>query len=622
MERISDVPYLVKTLLGAFTLGISVVVMAVPEGLPMMIAVVLSSNIKRMTKDNVLVRKPVGIEAAGSMNILFTDKTGTLTEGRLSVKELIFADSGEGIKASRLAQYSRTCAELCSLQAVYNTTATLVPSRGGRKSALGGNSTERAMLESLGAGAPVEFEVSWRLPFDSASKFSAVRLVKKKGVTLIKGAPEKLMGYIRNAYTRTGVAEFDRYAFEKRISHCMSQGRRVILLAESDEGDMEKIKLGQLGTLTLVCAVVLSDRPREDARRSVEALHSAGIQVVMITGDSRDTATAIAGELSLLREGGLVLESSQLAQLSDGELEKILPRLCVVARALPSDKSRLVKISERMGLVVGMTGDGINDAPALRHADVGFAMGSGTQVAKDASDVIILDNALSSIVKAVLYGRNIFKSIRKFICLQLMMNFCAVGISMIGPFIGIDAPVTVVQMLWINIIMDTLGGLAFAGEAVSRECMKERPKRRDEPILNGYMINQIVVQGAFTVGLYLVFLCSDRIRGLFRAADDDIYVLTAFFALFIFSSVFNCFNARSDRLWLFSGIGKNKTFIFIMCAVLEIQIMFIYLGGDVLRTAPLTPRELGITMLLALSVFPADFLRKTILRAMKKREGY
>lgn len=194
-------------------------------------------------------------------------------------------------------------------------------------------------------------------------------------------------------------------------------------------------------------------------------LRGAGIHVVMITGDSAETAGAIARECGIVGGGvDMILESSELARLTDGRLAELLPRIGVIARALPSDKSRLVRVAQDAGLVVGMTGDGINDAPALKRADIGFAMGSGTQVAKDAGDIVILDDNLASIAHAVLYGRNIFKSIRKFITLQLTMNFCAVGVSMIGPFLGIDAPVTVVQMLWINIIMDTLGGLAFAGE--------------------------------------------------------------------------------------------------------------------------------------------------------------
>jgi magnesium-transporting ATPase (P-type) len=275
-----------------------------------------------------------------------------------------------------------------------------------------------------------------------------------------------------------------------------------------------------------------------------------------------------------------------------------------------------------MGLVAGMTGDGINDAPALKRADIGFSMGSGTEVAKDAGDIIIIDNNLSSIAKAVLYGRTIFKSIRKFITLQLTMNFCAVGISMIGPFIGFDSPVTVVQMLWINIIMDTLGGLAFAGEAPRASYMTENPKRRDEPILNGYMINQITVSSTFTIGAYIFFLLSPKMRMLFRYSPDNIYLLTAFFALFIFTSVLHCFNCRTDRLKIFSGISRNKGFIAIIALVCLVQIGFIYLGGAVLRTAPLTSEELKITLLFSLCVIPIELMRKLIARIVGKKNGF
>jgi magnesium-transporting ATPase (P-type) len=249
-------------------------------------------------------------------------------------------------------------------------------------------------------------------------------------------------------------------------------------------------------------------------------------------------------------------------------------------------------------------------------------MGSGTQVAKDAGDVIIMDDNLASICRAVLYGRSIFKSIRKFITLQLTMNFSAVGISMICPlFLGIDSPVTVVQMLWINIIMDTLGGLAFAGEAPLASYMDEAPKRRNEPILNGYMINQIVILGSFTVALCLAFLRFPSITSRFRYSPDNIYLLTAFFALFIFASIFNCFNARTDRLRLLSGISKNKAFSLIMSAVCAIQIGFVYLGRSVLRTAPLPPSELLFTLLLSLLVIPADLVRKFILKRLFKKRG-
>lgn len=269
-----------------------------------------------------------------------------------------------------------------------------------------------------------------------------------------------------------------------------------------------------------------------------------------------------------------------------------------------------------------MTGDGINDAPALRRADVGFAMGSGTQVAKDAGDIVILDNRLSSIVRAVLYGRTVFKSIRKFITLQLTMNFSAVGVTMICPFLGIDSPVTVVQMLWINLIMDTLGGLAFAGEPPLQAYMREPPKRRDESILNRYMVNEIALLGGATVAVCLLFLKHPLITSQFRATEGNLCLLTAFFALFIFSSVFNCFNARTDRLGLFAGLKKNPVFLGIMLAVLVIQLLFVYLGGAVLRTMPLTPHELLLTMLISFSVFPLELLRKLFWRCLHGKKGY
>ena len=397
-------------------------------------------------------------------------------------------------------------------------------------------------------------------------------------------------------------------------------GGRVILLTLSDRMPSRS---GDLGELTLLCAVLLRDPVRPQAKRAVRSLQGAGIQVVMITGDHRETAKKIAAETGILSASHLlILESAELSRLSDEELTRLLPRLAVVARALPSDKSRLVRVAQSAERVVGMTGDGVNDAPALKRADVGFAMGTGTSVAREAGDIIILDNDLSSIAKAVLYGRTIFKSIRKFITLQLTMNLSAVGISMIAPFVGVNAPVTVVQMLWINVIMDTLGGLAFAGEPPLDSYMKEKPKRRDEPILNGYMIHQILFLGLFSIALCLFFLLHPFVGSHFRLAPDDLCLLTAFFALFIFTSVLHCFNARTDRLRLFAGISKNRAFLGIIALVCFVQILFIYLGGSVLRTMPLTPSELRFTLLLSLLVLPAELLRKLLWRLSGKKGGF
>ncbi len=619
--KLTDLQFMFSHLLHALTLGLTVVVVAVPEGLPMMIAVVLSSNVKRMVRDQVLVRKPVGLESAGSMNILFTDKTGTLTEGKMSVGQIYLGDgeSFEGISAlSKTTVFGEYL-----LSALGNTTSKLSGKR-----AIGGNSTDKAILESV-IGREVSappFSAIKIIPFDSEKKFSAALLsIGDKRRLFIKGAPEKLLPGVRNYLDRDGVVRsFSPTVTEKICESLTGKGKRVLLIAESADGFINsRFADGDFGSLTMICLITLEDKIRKTASDSVGRLRSAGIQVVMITGDNKETARHIASACGILGGGiDTVLTGGELSRLSDSQLKEILPRLGVVARALPADKSRLVRISQELDLVVGMTGDGVNDAPALKRADVGFSMGGGTQVAKEAGDIIILDNDLSSIGAAVLYGRNIFKSIRKFISLQLMMNFCAVGVSMICPFLGYDAPVTVVQMLWINIIMDTLGGLAFAGEPALESCMKEKPKRRDEPILNAYMIYEIVFGGGFTVALCIAFLKIPEITSRFRWSEDNIYLLTAFFALFIFASVFNCFCARTDRLSLLANITKNRAFILIMAAILIIQIVFVYLGGAVLRTAPLTPAELGITSLLALTVFPVDLLRKLVWRLLIGKKGY
>lgn len=607
--KFGNVQFLVSKLISAFTLGLTVIVMAVPEGLPMMIAVVLASNLRRMMKDNVLVRKAAGIEAAGSMNILFTDKTGTLTEGRPGLCGIVLGDGTAYSSFEDLERHGNpTLLRLFLLSSYYNTSSAL---SGAKVS--GGNSTDRALLEAVKRSArPGGYSVVSRTPFDSRVKTSSVSLTGKESLTLMKGAPEKLLPAVKAFIDKDGkVTRGGGEALMSRLSSLMADGNRVIAVTR------------RVGNETaFVCAVLLRDRLRPESRGAVRQLSGAGIHTVMITGDNKATAARIAADCGLMDDGGICVTSEELSRMSDLRLREILPRLSVVARALPTDKSRLVRVAQEAGLVVGMTGDGVNDAPALRKADVGFAMGSGTQVSKEAGDIIILDDNLTSIVKAVLYGRTVFKSIRKFICLQLTMNFCACGISMIGPFIGFDSPVTVIQMLWINIIMDTLGGLAFAGEAPSARFLREKPKRRDEPILNRYMIFSLILHSGFTLALGVAFLKMPAITGRFRASEGNICLLTAYFAFFIFSSVFNCFCARTDRLNLFSGLQKNRVFILIMAAVCAIQTAFIYLGGAVLRTVPLTPAELAFTLLLSLLVIPADFLRKLAWRFGGNREGY
>ena len=596
-------------LITALTLAISVIVVAIPEGLPLMITVVLSSNMKRMLRDNVLVRRLVGIETSGSLNILFTDKTGTITKGRLKVSAFI---AGDGKRYDSFSEIKRTgLCELLTLSSVFNTGAAM-GTRDGKKEALGGNATERALLEytAFTDKGKAAFKPVAAVPFSSRIKYSAVQLDGKTPLTLVKGAPELVLKSCAYYLGENGEKrEIGRMSGLKTAMDGMVRGAfRLVAVAYCEEPlNPDAMNKG----MTLVGVAAIRDEIRAEAARAIRQVTAAGVQVVMITGDNRDTAAAIARETGLIKgEGaGAVLTSDEINKMTDTELKRLLPSLCVVARAVPSDKSRLVTLAQETGLVAGMTGDGINDAPALKKADVGFAIGSGTEVAREAGDIVILDDNFLSIAKAILYGRTIFKSIRKFIIFQLTINLCAVAISVSGPFIGIDTPITVLQMLWVNMVMDTLAGLAFSGEPPLEEYMREPPKKRGEPIITKYMLNEIFVTGAYITLLCVVFLKSPAIYGAYGGA----HFMTAFFAMFIFAGVFNSFNARTTRLNVLANIAKNRVFIAIMLFVTAVQIVIIYFGGSVFRTTGLPVRELRLAILTAFSVIPADFIRKALI---------
>ncbi len=595
-EALSDYRGLFKNLLHTLTLMITVVVVAVPEGLPMMITVILSANMKKMLKDKVLVKKLVGIETAGSLNILFTDKTGTLTTGKLACDAVV---TEEGIfKSSAALSKLPHIYELMSISAKYNTDTSISDG-----TVSGGNATDRAIAEFFLNDKCKRVDVVKKKPFSSEDKFSYITL--KNGKTIIKGAAEMILSAAKYRVDERGEGRADPLDFVRRTyREATERGERAIAVA-SCEGE-------NFSSLTFIALIILKDKLRSGVVRAVEEISHAGIQTVMLTGDGPETARSIAAEAGIFKKGAghIVLTSKELSGLSDDEVKALLPKIRVIARALPSDKTRLVRISQEMGLVVGMTGDGINDAPSLKLADVGFAMGDGADIAKGASDVVILDNSLGAIGKTVLYGRMIFKSIRKFITFQLIMNLAACGVSLIGQFIGIDNPITIIQMLWINIIMDTLGGLAFAGEPALKYYMKEKPKRRDEPILSRRMMNGIIFTGLYTLGLCVAFLKLDFFRDMYIRDGDLSVFLTAFYALFVFAGIFNALCARSDRLWIFSNIGKNKPFAVIMLFISLIQVLMIYFGGSVFRTVPLTWEEFLPVILLSASVVVFDFLRR------------
>ena len=599
-------------LLYALTLSVTIIVVAVPEGLPMMITLVLSSNMKRMLKNNVLVRKLVGIETAGSINILFTDKTGTLTKGKLEVIGLISGSLKKYNSEVELSPYPKFH-ELLKVSLVYNNESSY--SDDGK--IIGGNITDRAILNFI--KTPVSKQTILKTtPFDSKNKYSSTVIDGPKKLNLIKGAPEIILNTCSKYYHETGKKlPLEKEKVETKIKEMTERGIRVLCVAINDNYDYQSLK-----NLTLIGLILIKDEVRPDAKEGIKLVNEANIQTVMITGDNKDTALAIGKEVGLITsQQDMIMTSKELQNYSDEELKKILPRLRIIARSLPQDKSRLVRIAEEMNLVVGMTGDGVNDAPALKKADVGFAMGSGTEVAKEASEIVILDDNFLSISKAILYGRTIFKSIRKFIIFQLTVNMCAISLSVVGPFIGVETPVTVIQMLWINMIMDTLAGIAFAYEPPLEEYMREKPKKKEENIINRYMLDEIIFTGFYSSLLCIFFLKSPLIHGLYRIDITNKYLMTAFFGLFIFIGIFNCFNARTERLNLIANLYKNQAFVFIIGFIVIVQLLLIYFGGNLFRTFGLTFKELMIMIFLASTVIPIDWIRKIYLKKTERAIG-
>ncbi len=608
LALLSDPSLLFAHVLYALTLAVTIIVVSVPEGLPMMITLVLSSNMKRMLKDHILVRKLTGIETAGSLNILFTDKTGTLTKGELEVIGGIYG-SGSFFKQKKDVLTNPKFYQHFENALLQNSSCHFDNSK---KKWLGGNATDQACVNYLEVSQPVILPKIREKPFNSKDKYALTTIKQEKEITYVKGAPEVLLPKCQT-YLSPGGTEIPfshKEKIEKEMESYASQGIRVILLGYTTTN---------LQHLTFIGLLLIKDDIRKESQQGVKLVKQAGIQVVMMTGDNKKTALAIAKEVGIIEQAeDLVLTSSELQQLNDEQVKHYLPRLRVIARALPQDKSRLVRLSEELGLVVGMTGDGVNDAPALKKADVGFAMGSGTEVAKEASDIILLNNNFYAITRAILFGRTIFKSIRKFIIFQLTVNFCAVALSIIGPFIGIPNPVTVIQMLWVNMVMDTLAGIAFAYEAPLEEYMDEPPKKRDESILNSYMIHEIIFIGLFSFIICLFFLKSPFIHSFFIEGQQDRHFFTAFFGLFIFLSIFNSFNARTSRLNIFANLYRNKVFMIVIFFIIVVQTILIYYGGDLFRTTGLAVHEIEIMLLCAFTVIPAELLRKIYLKKRKR----
>lgn len=595
----------IRLIMDAITVAVTIIVCAVPEGLPMLTSILLSFQSLKMAKDNVLVRKINGLETAGSLSILFSDKTGTITEGRLSVVELA---TGNVKQFNALSEMDSALAMDVITGIGVNNSA--MASNG---QIIGGNSTDRALmaflLDSDAVNSLSRQDVKNFNAFDSNKKCSSVTITADgKSVTYVKGAPEKIIEKCTHYLDEKGnVKELvEKNYLTTYIDTQAGRSMRLLAVAKA-QGDSDDTDL------TLVCVISIRDNVRKEAVEAIREVQNAGIQVVMVTGDRKETAAAIAKEAGLLvNREDVALTSAEMAAMSDDELKKILPNLRVVSRALPTDKSRLVRIAQELNFVVGMTGDGVNDSPALKKADVGFAMGSGTEVAKEAGDITILDDNFSSIAKAILYGRTMFKSIRKFLIFQLTVNVAAVLTCFIGPLLGENVVLTVIQLLLINLAMDTLAAIAFGSEPALKEYMRDKPIPREASIISKEMLVEIIISACYITFVCLGILFVPFIRNLFGDVDVT-YLKSALFATFMMAITFNGFNARTSHVNPFEGLGRNKNFLIVMGAIFVMQLVFVTFGGEVLSVEALSLSAWLVCIILAFLVIPIDMIRKAFM---------
>lgn len=606
----------IKNIVDAVSLAVVIIVCAVPEGLPLMISLVLMQNTSKMLDHNVLVRKAEGIETAGSLNILFSDKTGTITKGMLEVVEFFTADSNT-IEISALDKHKKV-KELLNLAIGKNTQSMF----DGEHRVIGGNATDQALMKFLGEEVFHQLEadktclVSKSQGFNSTNKFSQAR-IDSYGKTFYKGAPERLLASAKKYMDENGeIKPMNQSVLDKKIDELASKAMRVLAFGYSEKELVEN-KINE--DIVIIGLVGIRDDVRAEAREAIEEVQKAGIQVVMITGDRLETAVAIAKDAGLLKNASdKALSSAQLNEMSDEEVKKIIPNIRVIARALPTDKSRMVRLCQEMNLVVGMTGDGVNDSPALKRADVGFAMGSGTEAAKEAGKIVILDDNFKSIKDAIWYGRTIYHNILKFCKFQLVINVAAVIVSAIAPFFRVEEPLKVTHLLFVNLVMDGLGAIMLGNEPALKKYMDEKPRRRDESIVSKKMMTQILIMGAWLTFISFLYLKLSFFRNLF---ETDEQYLTGYFVLFIVSALFNGFNVRDDKYGIFKGLNENTGFLKVFFTIILVQALIVnaalvpYLGwiGEMFSCQPFGIIGWITVVLLAVTMIPVDLVRKTVM---------
>ena len=546
----TDYLSMVEVVLRYFMMAVTLIVMAVPEGLPMAVTLALALNMRRMLKSNNLVRKLQASETMGAVTVICTDKTGTLTENRMTVAELEVRSEKPEVR------------EMLYRAIALNTTATHDV----------GNPTEQALLRWM-TEQGVDYQqlrednpITAREPFSTERKYMSTTV----GNTIyIKGAPEVIMA-------RCTIADDERKDLEQQLLEWQNHAMRTLAVAEGDQ---------------LLALFAISDPLRQEVPGAIRQCHEAGIDVKIVTGDTVATAMEIARQCGIIEvrsekpEVRDTITGAEFASLSDEEALAMVKELKVMSRARPTDKQRLVSLLQQQGEVVAVTGDGTNDAPALNRAHVGLSLGSGTSVAKQASDITLIDDSFNSIVHAVMWGRSLYKNIQRFVFFQLIVNVAALLLVLFGAFIGTEMPLTITQILWVNLIMDTLAAMALASLPPSREVMEEKPRSSD-----AFIITRSMKQGILTIG-GLFFIVTFALLWYFEqgAGMDDIK-LTVFFTIFVMLQWWNLFNARVlgschsalRRLWACEG------FLFVLLFVLVGQWAIVTFGGRMFRTVPLS----------------------------------
>lgn len=587
-----------------FSVALTIIVAAVPEGLPLIVKLVTKQNVKTMEKFNILAKNPGKIPELAYVDIICTDKTGTLTTGIMTPKKIIDGFGNDVNKDSVLWNNIEANISL-------NNSATF----DSENNITGGNSIDRAVLSLVNpetyADIQKTYPVKLKQVFNSSNKYSA--FTTKDGITYYKGAPEKLIEHCTKVMDSSGeiVDNNDNDKLSNAITAMTSNAMRCIAVTMAD-GDLVENEIPNGMTFLGIIGVV--DPVRDEVPSAVKTAHKAGIQVIEITGDCIETAVAVATECGIYKNGDLALTNDEFEAMSDDEVKSIIPRLRVISRCSPNTKLRLVTLAQEIGKSVAMTGDGVNDSPALKRADVGFGMQGGSDVAKEASDIVLTDDNFASVVKAVELGRTFMHNIMMFLEFQLPINISLLILSVIYPMIATGALLASVQILIVNIIMDSLNSLSFGGEPPKDEYMTEKPIKKGSGLFIRGAKKRIAISTVAFIALYGIITFSP-IANMFASETE---AMTARFALLCFMAVFNGFNIRTEHINLFNGIGKNKLFLAIAIGIFVMTFALCNFAENLIKVTALDFKHWVVVVILAFMVIPIDLIRKII---EKKREN-